>query len=85
MRSKKNTPNSKVIPIKKPEREMSFEESVKEFTKYHKNPDAFSKIFTDLGFSYVKDGCSGNCIPCKKKKVCETYNQIKECFNNTDD
>jgi hypothetical protein len=85
MRRKKDAPSSKVTPIKKPENKMSFEEQVNKFTRYHKNPDEFSKIFTELGFSYVKDGCSGNCIPCRKKASCETYSQIKECFNNPTD
>ena len=85
MRRKKDAPSSKVAPIKKPENKMSFEEQVKKFTRYHKNPDEFSKIFTELGFSYVKDGCSGNCIPCKKKANCETYSEIQKCFNDTSD
>ena len=85
MTRKKVPTDSKVISIKKPENEMSFEEQVKKFTQFHKNPDEFSKIFTELGFSYVKDGCSGNCIPCKKKQDCETYHKIKNCFNKTRD
>ena len=83
MRRKNDASNSKVIPIKNPEGEMSFEEQVKKFTQFYKNPNEFSKIFTELGFSYAKDGCSGNCIPCRKKASCETYSEIKECFNNT--
>ena len=82
MKRKKNTIGTKVIPIKKPQNEMRFEDQVKLFTKFYKNPGEFSKIFTELGFTYVKDGCTGNCIPCKKKKSCETYRKIMKCFKN---
>ena len=82
---KKGTTGSKVIPIKKPEGEMSFAEQVEDFTKHHKVPDELSRIFTELGLSHVKDGCSGNCITCKKKAGCETYSKITGCFNNTRD
>jgi hypothetical protein len=85
MKTKKDSPGAKVMPVKKPEKAMSFEEHVKEFTGYHKNPDELSKIFTELGFRYVKDGCSGNCVPCKKKAHCATYREIKGCFNTTSD
>jgi hypothetical protein len=85
MKTKKDSPGSQVIPIKKPEKEMSFEDQLKKFTRYHKSPDEFSRIFTELGFRYVKDGCSGNCIPCRKKGSCETYREIKGCFNNSSD
>ena len=82
MKRKKNTIGTKVIPIKKPQNEMSFEDQVKLFTMFYKSPGEFSKIFTELGFTYVKDGCNGNCIPCKKKKSCETYRKIMKCFKN---
>jgi len=83
MKHKKNTSSTKVIPIKKPQNEMGFEDQVKLFARFYKNPDEFSKIFTELGFTYVKDGCTGNCIPCRKKKRCETYREIMKCFKNS--
>jgi hypothetical protein len=48
MKSKKESEGSKVIPIKKPNNEISFEKRVKEFTKHQNNPDEFNKIFTVL-------------------------------------
>ena len=81
MKLKKNTSGTEAIPIKKTKKQRSFEDQVVLFTTYFKNPDEFSKIFIEHGFSYLKDGCSGNCIPCKKKS-CETYRKIMKCFKN---
>jgi len=85
MKTKKNSPGSKVAAMKKPEKGMSFEKHVKEFTGYHKNPDGLSKIVAELAARHGKDDCAGNCVPCKKKAHCETYREIKGCFTTTCD
>ncbi len=51
----------KVIPFRKPKKEMDFKERVEKCEQYSKNPKEFHKIFTELGFSYVDDGCDGFC------------------------
>lgn len=51
----------KVIPLRKPKKEMEFKEKVEKYEQYYKNPKEFHKIFTELGFSYVDDGCDGFC------------------------
>jgi len=72
----------KVIPLRKPEKEMGFKERVKKFSQYYNNPKEFHKIFTELGFSYVNDGCDGFCPECEKKDNCETYLEIKDEFED---
>jgi len=75
---------SKVIPLRKPKKEMDFKERVKKFDQYYNNPKEFHKIFTELGFSYVDDGCDGYCPECEKKDDCETYLEIKDDFEDID-
>jgi hypothetical protein len=48
----------------KPRKEKNFQEVVKEFDKYFHDPEQFYKIFSELGFSYVDDGCDGACDHC---------------------
>lgn len=73
---------SKVIPLRKPKKEMDFKERVSKFSQYYNNPKEFHKIFTELGFSYVDDGCDGFCPECEKKDSCETYLEIKDDFED---
>jgi len=57
----------KVIPLRKPKKEMDFKERVEKYEQYSKDPKEFHKIFTELGFTYVDDGCDGYCPECEKK------------------
>jgi hypothetical protein len=82
MKSKKGRPRSKASPTRKSEKELSFEESVKEFTPSQQLPEMFNMMFAELGINTGKDDCSGNCITCKKNVRCETYRKIKDCFAN---
>ena len=41
--------------------EMTSKEMVEKFDEYLHDPDQFHKIFSELGFSYVNDGCTGAC------------------------
>jgi len=65
----------------KPKKEKNFQEVVKEFDKYFHDPDQFYKIFSELGFSYVDDGCNGACDHCEQKDTCETYAEINSKDN----
>jgi ssDNA-specific exonuclease RecJ len=42
------------------------------------NPKEFHKIFTELGFTYVDDGCDGYCPECEKKDDCKVYLELKD-------
>ena len=57
--------------------EMTSKERVEKFDKYFHDPDQFHKIFSELGFSYVDDGCTGACECCERKDTCDTYAEIK--------
>ncbi|MFV1975079.1 MAG: hypothetical protein ACC651_04985 [Candidatus Scalindua sp.] len=35
----------------------SFRDTVEKFEQYFNDPEQFNKIFTELGFTYVDDGC----------------------------
>ena len=61
---------------KKPRNELTFEERVEKFEKYYGDPDQHYKIFSELGFSYVDDGCDGFCPKCEQKDRCEVYPEI---------
>ncbi len=51
---------------------------VEKFNEYVHDPEQFSKIFSELGFSYVDDGCEGDCYACEKKNGCTVYDNIKD-------
>jgi hypothetical protein len=81
LKSKKPDPfkgKRKIIPIRPPEKELSFEEKVEKFDKYMHDPEQFNKIFSELGFSYVDDWCEGNCPHCEKKNNCTVYADNKD-------
>ena len=80
MKSKKPDPfkgKRKIIPIRPPEKELSFEETIEKLGKYQHDPKQFNKIFSELGFSYADDGCEGDCYACEKKNGCTMYADIK--------
>lgn len=55
-----------------------FKDTVKKFEKHCNDPEQFHKIFTELGFIYVDDGCDGFCPECKQKLECEVYEEIRD-------
>ena len=60
----------------KPKKEMTFEERVKKFEQYDNDPEQQYKIFSELGFTYVEDGCDGYCPDCEQKETCEVAAEI---------
>ena len=64
-----------------------FNETVEKFAKYYNDHEQHRKIFTELGFTYVDDGCDGFCPECEQKLTCEFYKELKDewkglCRNN---
>ncbi len=53
-----------------------FKDTVENFEEYYNDPEQFHKIFTELGFTYVDDGCDGFCPECKQKATCEVCEEI---------
>jgi len=80
MKRRKVIKGTKVIPLRKPDKEIDFKERIEKFERYYKNPKEFHKIFTELGFNYVDDNCDGYCPECEEKDSCETYLEIKDDF-----
>jgi hypothetical protein len=68
----------KVIPIRPPEKKLSFEEKVEKFGRYMHDPKQHGKIFTELGFTFVDDSCLGDCETCEKKALCTVYESINK-------
>jgi hypothetical protein len=69
----------------KSKEDMTFEERVERFEKYDNDPEQHYKIYSELGFSYVDDGCDGFCPNCEQKDSCETYAEVGwELFENKD-
>jgi hypothetical protein len=64
----------KIIPIKPPEKKLSFEEVVEKYDEYIHGPERFNKIFSELGSSQVDDECEA---PCDKKKGSTVYTSTK--------
>jgi hypothetical protein len=66
---------------KNPDKEVfraKFKETVKKFEEYFNDPEQHDKIFSELGFSYVEDGCDGFCPECEQKEDCEVDEEIKD-------
>ena len=55
-----------------------FKERVEKFEEYFNDPDQKHKIFTELGFTYVDDGCDGFCPKCEQKNICKVYPDLKD-------
>jgi hypothetical protein len=68
----------KIIPIRPPEKELSFNEKVEKFGEYMHDPEQHNKIFTELGFTYVDDGCEGDCDACEQKTDCTVYESVQD-------
>lgn len=57
-----------------------FRGTVKKFERCFDDPEQFHKIFTELGFSYVEDGCDGFCPECEQMLKCEVYKETKDVW-----
>ncbi|MCF6149413.1 MAG: hypothetical protein E3K37_12230 [Candidatus Kuenenia sp.] len=55
-----------------------FHESVVKFEKYYNDPEQQHKIFTELGFTNIDDGCDGFCPGCEQKLECDIYDELKD-------
>ncbi|HET6515488.1 MAG TPA: hypothetical protein VFG09_10045 [Thermodesulfovibrionales bacterium] len=55
-----------------------FRDRIAKFERYSKDPEQFHKIFEELGFAYVDDGCDGFCPECEQMLKCKVYEQIKD-------
>jgi hypothetical protein len=55
-----------------------FNDTVEKFEKYYNDPEQFHKIFTELGFIYVDDGCDGFCPECEQMLRCEAHKEIMD-------
>lgn len=43
-----------------------------------RDPEQHGKIFSELGFTFVDDGCEGDCEGCEKKPDCTVYESVKD-------
>lgn len=50
---------------------------IRQFDAYSIDPDDFNRIFTELWFTHVEEGCEGFCLECEKILECETYKEFK--------
>ncbi len=55
-----------------------FRDTVEKFEKYYDDPEQHHKIFEELGFTLVEDGCDGFCPECEQMLKCEVYNENKK-------
>lgn len=55
----------------------SFRERVERFEAWSRDEAEYSKIFSELGFTFVDDGCGGTCPICENRPICPTYPELK--------
>jgi hypothetical protein len=44
------------------------------------DPEQHHKGFTELGFTYMEDGCDGFCLECDQKMTCAAYEELKDAL-----
>jgi len=59
-----------------------FHDKVEKFEEYFNDPDQEHKIFTELGFKLVEDGCDGFCPECEQTYACKVYPDLKDEWNS---
>lgn len=59
------------------EEDSAFRERVKCFEAYSRSELDYPKIFSELGFTFVDDGCDGCCPECPNQRTCEAYPELK--------
>lgn len=55
-----------------------FRATVEKFERYFDDPEQLHKIFSELGFTYIEDGCDGFCPECKQMLKCEVHKETKD-------
>ncbi|MBI5446720.1 MAG: hypothetical protein HY900_36575 [Deltaproteobacteria bacterium] len=55
----------------------AFRERVELFEACSRDELAYPKIFSELGFTFVDDGCDGYCPECPNQRTCATYPELK--------
>ena len=54
-----------------------FRERVERFEAYSADEVEYPKIFSELGFTFVDDGCGGTCPICENRQTCPVYPEIE--------
>ncbi len=81
VKRKKSSGGAKGSAVRKHQREPVCDDPLTLFATYLGRPDALRRVFAKPDSGRVKDGCIGNCIPCRKKRGCDIYQKIKGCFS----
>lgn len=55
-----------------------YHKTLEKFKQYYNDPEQHHKILTELGFTYVDDGCDGFCPECEQKPDCKVYEELKD-------
>jgi hypothetical protein len=55
-----------------------FRERVELFERYSRDELEYPKIFSELGFTFIDDGCDGYCPECENQKTCAVYPELKD-------
>jgi len=64
-------------PDGEPDEDSEFRRRVALFEAYSRDEAEYSKIFSELGFVFVDDGCDGYCPECPNQRTCEAYPELK--------
>jgi hypothetical protein len=54
-----------------------FRRRVARFEECSRDELLYPKIFSELGFVYVDDGCDGFCPECENRRTCDVYPELK--------
>lgn len=54
-----------------------FRAQVEAFNRCAQDKGEFPRIFSELGFTFVDDGCDGTCPDCDREATCEVVPELK--------
>ena len=63
-------------PDEEPEDEV-FQDRIDRFEEYSRDEEQYHKIFSELGFVFVEDGCDGYCPKCENRRTCPNYPELR--------
>ncbi len=55
----------------------AFRERVERFERCARDEALYGRLFSELGFTFIDDGCEGYCPDCERRAVCEVYPELK--------
>jgi len=64
-------------PDGEPDEDSEFRRRAELFEADNRDEAKYPKIFSELGFTFIDDGCDGFCPECPNQRTCDAYPELK--------